>query len=122
VTGVQTCALPISGARPDRKTILTQRRNFPTDLYVLQGLADMLGLRVKAVEPHEVLAAIDADTAVVTLTHVDYRSASFYDMRAINEAARAAGGLVVWDLSHSAGAIELDLHAAGSELAVGCGY
>jgi len=111
-----------AGARPDRKTILTQRRNFPTDLYVLQGLADMLGLRVKAVEPHEVLAAIDADTAVVTLTHVDYRSASFYDMRAINEAARAAGGLVVWDLSHSAGAIELDLHAAGSELAVGCGY
>jgi len=109
-------------ARPDRKTILTQRRNFPTDLYVLQGLADMLGLRVKAVEPDEVLGAIDADTAVVTLTHVDYRSAAFYDMGAINDAARAAGALTVWDLSHSAGAIELDLHAAGSELAVGCGY
>jgi kynureninase len=77
---------------------------------------------VKAVEPGEVLSAISADTAVVTLTHVDYRSAAFYDMGAINDAARAAGALTVWDLSHSAGAIELDLHAAGSELAVGCGY
>jgi kynureninase len=109
-------------ARPGRGTILSQKRNFPTDLYVAQGLAEMLGLRVKAVEPDEIVAAIDADTAVVTVTHVDYRSAAFYDMRAVNEAAGAAGALVVWDLSHSAGAIELDLHAAGSELAIGCGY
>jgi kynureninase len=109
-------------ARPARTTILTQKRNFPTDLYVVQGLAEMVGLRVKAVDPHEIVGAIDDDTAVVTLTHVDYRSAAFYDMRAVNEAARAAGALVVWDLSHSAGAIELDLNADGSELAVGCGY
>jgi len=109
-------------ARPGRKTILTQSRNFPTDLYVAQGLANMLALRVKAVEPDEVLGGIDADTAVVTLTHVDYRSAAFYDMRAVNEAARAAGALVVWDLSHSAGAIEIDLNGTGAELAVGCGY
>jgi kynureninase len=67
-------------------------------------------------------AAIDQDTAVVTLTHVDYRSAAFYDMRATNEAAKAAGALVVWDLSHSAGAVELDLNGSGAELAVGCGY
>ncbi|HEY7958740.1 MAG TPA: kynureninase [Sphingomicrobium sp.] len=109
-------------ARPGRKTILTQRRNFPTDLYVAQGLADLLGLHVKAVEPDKIQSALDEDTAVVTLTHVDYRSAAFYDMRAINEAAHAASALMLWDLSHSAGAIELDLDGTGCDLAVGCGY
>ena len=67
-------------------------------------------------------SAIDEDTAVVTLTHVDYRSAAIHDMRAINDAAHAAGALTVWDLSHSAGAIELDLDGSGCDLAVGCGY
>jgi kynureninase len=109
-------------ARPGRKTILTQQRNFPTDLYVAQGLAEMLGLTVKAVPAAEVLSAIDANTAVVTLTHVDYRSAAFYDMQAVTEAARDTGALVVWDLSHSAGAIELDLNGSSAELAIGCGY
>jgi kynureninase len=109
-------------ARPGRKTILSQKRNFPTDLYVAQGLTEMLGLRLKAVNPEEIVGTIDQDTAVVTLTHVDYRSAAFYDMRAVNDAARAAGALVVWDLSHSAGAVELDLNASGAELAIGCGY
>src|SRR5256714_12992235 len=66
-------------ARPGRDTILTQKRNFPTDLYVAQGLCDLLGLKLDAVDPDEILGAIDADTAVVTLTHVDYRSAAFYD-------------------------------------------
>ena len=107
--------------RPDRKTILTQERNFPTDLYVAQGLAEMLGLQVKAVAPDDVIGALDDDTAVVTLTHVDYRSAAFYDMGAVNEAAHAAGAVTVWDLSHSAGAVELDLNGAGCDLAVGCG-
>ncbi len=109
-------------ARPGRKTMLTQQRNFPTDLYVAQGLAEMLGLKLKAVPAEDVLAAIDADTAVVTLTHVDYRSAAIHDMRAINDAAHAARALAVWDLSHSAGAIELDLDGDGCDLAVGCGY
>ena len=109
-------------ARPGRKTILSQRRNFPTDLYVAQGLAGMLGMTLKSVEPGEVIGEINSDTAVVTLTHVDYRSAAFYDMQAINEAASAAGALVVWDLSHSAGAVEIDLNSTGSELAIGCGY
>ena len=109
-------------ARPGRKTILSQKRNFPTDLYVAHGLAGMLGLRLHAVEQDEVMGAIGDDTAVVTLTHVDYRSAAFHDMRAVNDAARAAGALVVWDLSHSAGAVELDLNGTGAELAVGCGY
>jgi kynureninase len=109
-------------AKPGRKTIVSQKRNFPTDLYVAQGLADMLGLTLRAVESDEVIGAIDADTAAVTLTHVDYRSAAFHDMRTINRAAHAAGALVVWDLSHSAGAIELDLDGADCDLAVGCGY
>ena len=109
-------------ARPHRSTILTQRHNFPTDLYVAHGLAEMLGLRLKAVSASEVIDAIDEDTAVVTLTHVDYRSAAFHDLRALNEAARSAGALMAWDLSHSAGAMELDLDGTGCDLAVGCGY
>ncbi len=109
-------------ARPGRKTILTQQANFPTDLYVAQGLAGMLGAELKSVPAEQVLGAIDSDTAVVTLTHVDYRSASIHDMRAVNHAAHAAGALTVWDLSHSAGAIELELDGAGCDLAVGCGY
>ena len=109
-------------ARPGKRTVLTQRGNFPTDRYVAQGLAEMLGLTLTAVPAEDVLAAIDGDTAVVTLTQVDYRSAAIHDMRAINDAAHAAGALTVWDLSHSAGAIELDLTGARSDLAVGCGY
>jgi kynureninase len=109
-------------ARPERTIILTQQRNFPTDLYVAQGLADMLGLTLKAVPADEVLGAIAEDVAVVSLTHVDYRSAAIHDMGAINDAAHAAGALTVWDLSHSAGAIELDLDGSGCDLAVGCGY
>lgn len=108
--------------RPGRKTILTQQRNFPTDLYVVQGLADMLGLTVMAVEPDAIIGSIDDDTAVITLTHVDYRSGSIHDIAAINAAAQAAGALTVWDLSHSAGACQLDLDGAGCDLAVGCGY
>jgi kynureninase len=109
-------------ARPDRRTILTQQQNFPTDMYVGQGLAEMLGLTFKAVPADEVLGAIDEDTAVVTLTHVDYRSAAIHDMAIVNDAAHAAGALTVWDLSHSAGALEIDLNGTGCDLAVGCGY
>jgi kynureninase len=109
-------------ARPDRRKIVTQEAGFPTDLYVTQGLCDMLGLQLQAVRAEEVLEAIDDQTAAVSLTHVDYKSAAIYDMRGINEAVHAAGALVVWDLCHSAGAIEVDLDATGSDLAVGCGY
>jgi len=109
-------------ARPGRSKIVTQKASFPTDLYVTQGLCDMLGLELKAVSPDEVLGEIDDQTAVVSLTHVDYKSAAIYDMRAVNDAAHAAGALVLWDLCHSAGAIEVDLDGTGSDLAVGCGY
>jgi kynureninase len=109
-------------ARPGRNTILTRQRNFPTDLYVAQGLAEMLGLELRAVPVDQIAGSIDNDTAVVTLTHVDYRSGAILDMAGINEAAHDTGALTVWDLSHSAGAIQLDLHGTGCDLAVGCGY
>jgi kynureninase len=109
-------------ARPGRGTILTEAGNFPTDLYVAQGLADTLGLKLKAVSAGEVAGAIDEDTAVVTLTHVDYRSAARHDIARVNAAAHAAGALSLWDLSHSAGAVALDLDRDGCDLAVGCGY
>jgi kynureninase len=111
-----------AAARPGRKTILSQQANFPTDLYVAQGLAEMLGLQLRAVPGDKVLDAIDRDTAVVTLTHVDYRSAAIHDLRAINQSAHAAGALTVWDLSPSAGALKLELDATECDLAVGCGY
>ena len=109
-------------ARPDRRTILTQQGNFPTDLYVAEGLAEMLGLELRKVAAEEIAGAVDETTAVVTLTHVDYKSSARHDMRLVNEAAQAAGALTVWDLSHSAGAMELQLGADGCDLAVGCGY
>ena len=82
-------------ARPDRRKIITQEASFPTDLYAAQGLCDMLGLQLEAVPAEAVLAAIDGDTAAVSLTHVDYKSAAIYDTRRINEAAHAADALVV---------------------------
>jgi len=109
-------------ARPGRRVILTQEGNFPTDTYVAEGLAEMLGMELRRVPSDEIIAAIDDETAVVTITHVDYRSGARSDMRALNDAARSAGAMAVWDLSHSAGAIELDLCGTGCELAVGCGY
>jgi kynureninase len=109
-------------ARPGRRTILVQEGNFPTDTYVAEGLAEMLGLELRRADPAKVAAATDADTAVVSLSHVDYRSGARVDMAAVNDAARAAGALVIWDLCHSAGAIAVDLNGSGCELAVGCGY
>jgi kynureninase len=108
--------------RPGRRVILTQEGNFPTDLYVAEGLAEMLGLELRRVAADDIADSIDESMAVVTLTHVNYRSSARHDMAAINAAAHAAGALVVWDLSHSAGAIELRLDDDGCDLAVGCGY
>lgn len=110
-------------ARPQRKAILTQAGNFPTDSYVAEELAALLGdIEIVAVEPDSVAGSISESTAVVYLTHVDYRSGRRQDMAAINSAARRAGALTLWDLSHSAGAIELDLDGSGCDMAVGCGY
>ena len=109
-------------ARPGRSTILSETGNFPSDLYIAQGLGGLTGARVRTVEADAVAAAIDGDTAVVMLTEVDYRSARRHDMAAITAAAHEAGALMLWDLSHSAGAVAVDLDGAGADLAVGCGY
>lgn len=108
-------------ARPDRGTIVTEPGNFPTDLYIAQGVAAILpGRHVAAVR--DVAAAIGPNTAVVLLTHVHYKSGAMYDMAALTAAAHAAGALVLWDLSHTAGAVPVDLAGCDADLAVGCGY
>jgi kynureninase len=110
--------------RPERRTILSEASNFPTDLYMAQGLADLkgAGVRLRQVAPGDLTAAIDADVAVVTLSHVDFKTGELRDMAAVGRAARDQGALVVWDLAHSAGALAVDLGGSGAELAVGCGY
>lgn len=109
--------------RPGRKKIVTEAGNFPTDLYVLDGLRRIRGDLEIAVRPRaEILAAIDADTAAVVLTHVHYVSAEVFPMAEVTAAAHDAGALAVWDLSHSVGAVPTDLNAAGADFAVGCGY
>ena len=117
-------------ARPGRTAIVTDRANFPTDRYVLEGLAAARGLAIRWLdpdpvegpEPLDVAAVLDGDVALVTLSHVNYRSAAIADMAAINSLARDAGALTLWDLSHSAGAVAIDLEGGGTDLAVGCTY
>ncbi len=110
--------------RPDRSKILSEQGNFPTDLYVLQGLVEMLGGSASyATAPTaELMSAIDEDTAVVVLTHVNFKSGAIHDMAAISKHAHDMGALIVWDLCHSAGAVPLNLSADGADYAVGCGY
>ena len=113
------------GPGADRRTIVTERSNFPTDIYMAEGLARWLqqGYRVRLVDSvEEILAAVDADCAVLMLTHVNYRTGYQHDMALLSRHAHAAGALAVWDLAHSAGAVPLDLHAAQADFAVGCTY
>ena len=110
-------------ATPGRRVILSERGNFPTDLYIAEGVARMLpGVELRMVERAEIAAALDDQVAVLMLTHVDYRSGERHDMAALSAAAREAGALSLWDLSHSAGALDIALNASGADLAVGCGY
>ena len=110
--------------RPGRRTILSEAGNFPTDLYVAEGLVRHLGRghRLRLVPKADVLSALDEDVAVLLLTHVDYRTGERHDLPAVTRAAREAGALVAWDLAHTAGAMPVDLTAAGADFAVGCGY
>lgn len=105
-------------------TVLCEHGTFPTDLYVAQGLSRLLGgaMKVKMVETEQVIAAIDAKTAIVYLSHVDYRGSRRWDMGAVNAAARKAGALTIWDLSHAAGAVPVDLMGSDADFAVSCGY
>ncbi|WP_315778985.1 kynureninase [Bradyrhizobium sp. SZCCHNPS1003] len=109
---------------PGRRVVLSDSGNFPSDLYMAQGLVRMLGDRatLKVVEPEQVEAAIDDSVAVLMLTEVDYRTGRMHDMAALTKKAHAAGALTVWDLAHSAGAVPVDLAGAEADFAVGCTY
>lgn len=111
--------------RPDRKVIVSERSNFPTDLYMVEGLAQFAGRdhNLRLVDtPEEIENAIDDDVAVVLLTEVNYRTGWMHDMNAITRKVHESGGLVIWDLAHSAGALPVDLAGADADFAVGCGY
>ncbi|WP_265501921.1 kynureninase [Paracoccus beibuensis] len=108
--------------RPDRKVILSDSGNFPSDLYVAEGIARAMGATLRVVSPEEVEAAIGPDLAVLMLTEVDYRTGRRHDMAALTARAHDAGALALWDLAHSAGAVDVDLHGADADFAVGCTY
>jgi kynureninase len=119
-------------ARPDRPKIVSDVFNFPSDLYILQGIINLLGNRHRlelvpsadtvTMDPQAIEAAIDSETALVTLTHVAFKSAYMYDMATITAQAHQAGALTLWDLSHSVGAVPVNLNGCGVDLAVGCSY
>lgn len=108
--------------RPGRDVLVVEPGNFPSDLYVVDAVADLLGMTVRRVAPADLAAAIGPEVAAVVYSHVDYRTGELLDMAALTAAAHDAGALTVWDLSHSAGAVDVDLTGAGADFAVGCGY
>ena len=107
---------------PERKVILSERSNFPTDLYIAEGLCRERGFELRLVDGEDIASRLNADVAVLMLTHVNYRTGAMHDMPSLTAAARRHGILTVWDLAHSAGAVPVDLHGAGADFAVGCGY
>jgi kynureninase len=110
--------------RPGRNVVLSDTGNFPTDLYMASGLIASLrqGHRLVTVAPEDVEAAIDDTVAAVMLTQVDYRTGRMHDMAAVTRRAHARGAIMIWDLAHSAGAVEVDLEGCAAEFAVGCTY
>ncbi len=110
--------------RPKRKVILSDNGNFPTDLYMAEGLIRLkdAGYELRVVDPEDVTQHIDDTIATVMLTEVDYRTGRKHDMTAITKQAHDAGAVMIWDLAHSAGAIEVDLHGSKCEFAIGCTY
>ncbi len=112
---------------PTRTLIVSERSNFPTDLYIAASVAAQHGCEVRTVDADEIQAHLDERLAVLMLTHVNYRSGRMHDMAALTRAAHAAGALTVWDLAHSAGAVPVELNAGGdpdaaADFAIGCGY
>ena len=107
-----------------RRVILTEPGNFPTDLYILQGLKTWLGetAELRIVDRAQIADALDTDVALLVLTHVHYKTGALHDMAALTAKAHAVGALTLWDLSHSAGALPVDLGGMDADLAVGCGY
>jgi kynureninase len=119
--------LVAAGAPPARRTIVSERTNFPTDLYIATAAAGERGFSVRLEDAGGLASAIGEDTAIVMLTHVNYRTGHMHDMAAVTRVAHAAGALVVWDLAHSAGAVPVALAGGGdpasaADFAVGCGY
>ena len=114
-------ALPL---RPERRVIVSDIDNFPTDLYMAEGINELMGAKyeLRFVKTDDVAAAIDGDTAVVMLTEVNYRTGARYEMQSITELVHAHGALMLWDLAHSAGAFPVDLNGCNVDFAVGCGY
>ena len=108
--------------RPGRRVILSETGNFPTDLYVLQGLTEMLGLELRTVASEDVAASLNEEVALLVLTHVHYKTGRVHDMAQLTAQAQGLGVLTLWDLSHSAGALPVDLNGANADFAIGCGY
>lgn len=110
--------------RPGRRVILSDSGNFPTDLYMAEGLIRQLdkGHELRVVDPEAVAGAITEEVAAVMLTHVDYRTGRMHDMDAITKLAHEAGAVMIWDLAHSAGAVPVDVTACKAEFAIGCTY
>ena len=120
---VLSAAMQIAtGAGPQRRRIVSERSNFPTDLYIAQSLCKERGFELVLLDHERVEEALDDRVAVLMLTHVNYRTGAMHDMQAVTAAAHRAGALMVWDLAHSAGAVPVDLNAAGADFAIGCGY
>ena len=115
-------ALSLQRAAPQRRVILSERSNFPTDLYIAQSLAAARGFELRLAAAEELVSALDERTAVLMLTHVNYRTGAMHDMAGLTRAAHDAGALAIWDLAHSAGAVPVDLNGCGADFAVGCGY
>lgn len=111
--------------QPKRRVILSERDNFPTDLYMIQGMIDLLqqGYEMRLIDDELPLdRALDDDVAVVLLSHVNYRSGQMHDMAAVTRQAHERGALIIWDLAHAAGAVPVDLNGADADYAVGCTY
>ena len=120
---VLSAALAIAAAdTPGKTVVLSERHNFPTDLYIAQSVCQTHGCTLELVEPEAIQASLNDRVAVLLLTHVNYRTGAMHDMAATTAAAHAAGALVVWDLAHSTGAVPVDLNGADADFAVGCGY
>lgn len=107
---------------PGRSVVVSERNNFPTDLYIAESLCNERGYTLGLVDDGQAAHALGEEVAVLMLTHVNYRTGEMHDMGALTAAAHGEGALVVWDLAHSAGAVPVDLHAADADFAVGCGY
>jgi kynureninase len=108
--------------RPGRKVVLSEPGNFPTDLYMIAGLEAQGLAERRLVERERLVDALDGDVALLMLTHAHYKTGALFDMAALTRAAHEAGALVLWDLSHSTGALPVDLNGANADFAVGCGY